>query len=111
MGRKERTNKFWQLNFGMRPAEELYDLTVDAGCARNLAGESVHAERVNQLRERMESELKVQNDPRMAGNGKIFDEYPATNGAGFYEKFMRGEKMNAGWVTPTDFEKEPIQQP
>ena len=111
MGRKDRSDKFWQLNFGLRPAEEFYDLTVDAGCARNLADESVHTEIVKQLRKRMESELKSQNDPRMAGNGKIFDEYPATNGAGFYEKFMRGEKMNAGWVSPTDFEKEPIKQP
>jgi hypothetical protein len=47
----------------------------------------------------------------MAGNGKIFDDYPATNGAGFYEKFMRGEKVSAGWVSPTDFEKGPIKQP
>ena len=110
-GRKDRGDKFWQLNFGMRPAEEFYDLTVDAGCVRNLASESVHMDKVQQLRERMENELKAQNDPRMAGNGKIFDEYPATNGAGFYEKFMRGEKVNAGWVTPTDFEKEPVKQP
>jgi N-sulfoglucosamine sulfohydrolase len=36
---------------------------------------------------------------------------PPTNGEGFYEKFMRGEKTNAGWVSPTDFEKAPIQQP
>ena len=110
-GRKDRSDKFWQLNFGLRPAEEFYDLTVDAGCVRNLASESVHMDKVQQLRERMENELKAQNDPRMAGNGKIFDEYPATNGAGFYEKFMRGEKVNAGWVTPTDFEKEPVKQP
>jgi N-sulfoglucosamine sulfohydrolase len=25
-GRKDRSDKFWQLNFGMRPAEERYDL-------------------------------------------------------------------------------------
>jgi hypothetical protein len=45
----------------------------------------------------------------MAGNGRVFDEYPATNGAGFYEKLMRGEKVSAGWVTPTDFEKAPVE--
>lgn len=110
LGRKDRTNKFWQLNFGMRPTEEFYDRTVDAGCAHNLAGESVHTDRIDQLRGRMEAELKSQNDPRMIGNGKVFDEYPATNGAGFHEKFMRGEKPKAGWVNETDLEKEPIPQ-
>lgn len=109
MGRKDRGDRFWRLNFGMRPAEEFYDLTVDEDCVHNLAGESVHKETLQKLRERMESELKAQGDPRMAGNGRVFDEYPATNGAGFYEKFMRGEKVSAGWVTPTDFEKEPIE--
>ena len=108
-GRKDRSDKFWKLNFGMRPAEELYDLSVDPHCVQNLAGESVHQQTTTQLREKMESMLKTQDDPRMFGNGKIFDEYPATNGAGFYEKFMKGEDVKAGWVNPTDFEKEPLR--
>ncbi|MBL9114994.1 MAG: sulfatase [Verrucomicrobiaceae bacterium] len=109
MGRKDRADKFWQLNFGMRPAEELYDLSVDPHCAHNLAGESVHTETVKELLRGMEDELKLQGDPRMFGNGKVFDEYKPTTGEGFYEKFMKGEKPNAGWVSPTDFEKEPIK--
>ncbi|SKB04401.1 Arylsulfatase A [Prosthecobacter debontii] len=108
MGRKDRSDKYWRLNFGMRPGEEYYDLTVDADCVHNLAGESVHVEKIRSLKERMESELKEQGDPRLSGNGKIFDEYPATNNAGFYEKFMSGEKIKAGWVNETDFEKEVI---
>jgi N-sulfoglucosamine sulfohydrolase len=109
LGRMNRADQFWQLNFGMRPADELYDLVADADCAINLAVDSSYAERVAQLRERMESELRAQGDPRMAGRGHVFDEYQPTNGDGFYEKFMRGEKPSAGWVTPTDFEKEPIK--
>ena len=108
LGRKNRGDRFWQLNFGMRPADELYDLVADADCANNLAVDSSYAERVAQLRERMESELRAQGDPRMAGRGHVFDEYQPTSGDGFYEKFMRGEKPSAGWVSPTDFEKEPI---
>jgi hypothetical protein len=30
--------------------------------------------------------------------------------AGFYERFLRGEKPAAGWVNETDFEQEPIEQ-
>jgi N-sulfoglucosamine sulfohydrolase len=44
----------------------------------------------------------------MFGNGRIFDEYQPTSGDGFYETFLRGEKVNAGWVNPTDFEKQPV---
>jgi hypothetical protein len=57
----------------------------------------------------MESMLKSHGDPRMFGRGRVFDEYKPTNGDGFYEKFMRGEELNAGWVSETDFEKEPIR--
>ena len=41
------------------------------------------------------SELKKQDDPRMSGNGQIFDEYPSANvrERGYYERFMRGEDM------------------
>ncbi len=109
MGRKDRTDKYWQLNFGKRPGEEFYDLTSDRDCANNLAGQTFHAERMQKLATRMTSELKAQNDPRMFGNGKVFDEYRATNGEGFYEKFMRGEKVGSGWVNETDFEKLPLE--
>ncbi len=40
------------------------------------------------LRQRMETLLKAQGDPRMEG---------------------RGEKVETGWVNPTDFEKQSIK--
>jgi N-sulfoglucosamine sulfohydrolase len=103
-GRQNRGDFFWQLNFGMRPAEELYDLRVDSNCVHNLARESSALAR--SLRERMESKLRAQQDPRMFGHGHLFDEYTPTSGDGFYEKYLRGQEVNAGWVNPTDFEKE-----
>jgi hypothetical protein len=58
----------------------------------------------------MYAELKAQGDPRMFGQGAIFDRYPHSNTAhvNFYERYMKGEKLNAGWVSPTDFEKAPL---
>jgi hypothetical protein len=44
----------------------------------------------------------------MSGNGAVFDGYQPTNGAGFYEQFMKGQKVNAGWVEETDFESGPL---
>lgn len=106
LGRADRTNPFWQLNFGMRPTDELYDLRMDPDCVRNIANDC--PETVRSMRTHMETMLKAQGDPRMNGMGKIFDSYIPTSGEGFYEKFMRGEKVNAGWVNPADFEKQPL---
>lgn len=109
-GRQDRADRFWQLNFGLRPEDELYDLRNDADCVRNLALNPEQAERMAALRERMETRLQAQGDPRMAGQGHLFDEYKPTAGDGFYEQFLRGEKPKAGWVNETDFEPAPIPQ-
>ena len=108
LGRRNRNDRFWQLNFGLRPVDELYDLTADTDCVRNLADQPAQQEQLAALRRRMESALKSQGDPRMFGRGSVFDEYPPTRGDGFYEKFVRGEKVEAGWVNKTDFEQEAI---
>jgi arylsulfatase A-like enzyme len=110
LGRANRADRYWQRNFGMRPPDELYDLRTDRDCVRNLAADSAHAGRVAALRLRMETMLKAQGDPRMEGLGHVFDDYKPTSGDGLYEKFMRGEKVDTGWVNPTDFEKRPIKR-
>lgn len=109
LGRANRSNLYWQINFGLRPDHELYDLRADPDCVRNLAGRSIHTERLTGLQQRMEAMLKAQGDPRMQGRGHIFDDYKPTKGDGLYEQFMRGEKVQTGWVNPTDFEPQPIE--
>ena len=56
--------------------------------------------------------MKVPGDPRMSGGGDEFDTYPYADDKhrDFYNRMMKGEKLNAGWVNPTDFEKEPISK-
>lgn len=103
-GRSDRTDMFWQLCFGLRPEEELYDLKQDPDCVHNLASEPDASSVLTSLREQMERKLAEQGDPRMRGEGDIFDRYPVTSGAGFYEQWKRGEKVSAGWVEPSDFE-------
>jgi N-sulfoglucosamine sulfohydrolase len=103
--------RYWQLAFGKRPAEELYDVSKDPDCLTNLAEDSKYRGIKQKLRLQMERELKAQGDPRMFGKGHIFDQYQYANpeGRNFYERFMRGEKPKAGWVNESDFEKEPIR--
>ncbi len=112
---ENRTNleskKFWSLAFGKRPAEELYDLKKDQDCVVNLASSQEMEKKKLALKKQMEKELKEQGDPRMFGNGKVFDEYiyAADATRNFYERFMKGEKVKAGWVNDSDFEKTPVE--
>jgi arylsulfatase A-like enzyme len=108
--RANKADRHWALCFGKRPAAELYHLRDDPDCVRNLAGESSSAAELTELRELMFAELRKQEDPRMFGRGHVFDEYLHSNPAhrGFYERYMSGEKLKAGWVLPSDFEPKPL---
>jgi|GEM_PF-600106 len=100
--------RYWDLCFGKRPAEEFYDLRADPDCVTNLAGSA----EAQAFKQQLFDELKAQGDPRMFGQGHIFDEYPYANEGqrNFYERFKKGEKVKAGWVNESDFEKEPISE-
>ncbi len=103
--------RYWELCFGPRPAEELYHVSQDRDCVNNLADTPEHAERLAALRKRMEQRLTAQEDPRMLGRGEVFATYPYADDANrnFYERFMQGEKIRAGWVNASDFEPEPVE--
>ncbi len=107
-GRQERSDLFWKLNFGMRPGDELYLRDSDPDCSRNVAADSNYASLGKELLNRMETELKSQEDPRMFGAGSIFDGYRATNGEGFYDQYLSGKNPKAGWIDPTDIEPAPL---
>jgi N-sulfoglucosamine sulfohydrolase len=103
---------FWRESFGKRGPDELYQIEVDPDCLNNLAVKPAYREQAQALQEQLYRELKDQNDPRLFGQGHIFDEYPYANPGqrGFYERFMKGEKLKAGWVNKTDFESSPIEE-
>jgi hypothetical protein len=51
--------------------------------------------------------LKQEGDPRVIGDGDIFDRYPYANHRerNFYRKYTTDAKsVRAGWVNQTDFE-------
>jgi len=100
--------KPWELCFGKRPEEELYNLKSDPDCVKNLAASPEYSKVREKLKGRMETELKAQGDPRMSGNGAVFDKYPYSQRSmkDFYNRYMKGEKLRAGWVNKSDFEKK-----
>lgn len=88
---KGQGDPYWQHAFGKRPAEQLFDISTDPDCVKNLATDPAFAERLASLRETMMAELKKQQDPRALGKGDVFDQYlsPRT-------KTVKGLRKNIG---------------
>ena len=101
--------EYWNLAFGKRPAEELYDIDKDPECLNNLALDQNFSQIKTKLKEQLMNDLKKQGDPRALGNGNVFDQYPyaGENVKNFYHRYMQGEKIPTHWVNPSDFEKTP----
>ncbi len=97
----------WTQSFGKRASEELFDLRRDRECLVNLAGLPDYDFLRTAWRDQLATELKAQNDPRMLGQGRIFDAYPYAHEdtRDFYHRFQRGEPVKAGWVAESDFER------
>jgi hypothetical protein len=97
---------FWELNFGKHPGEELYLLTKDQECTENLADQPEYASLKAKLVSQMEKKLRDDKDPRILGKGEIFDTYPYSEEKqrNYYNRWLSGEKMSAGWIEQTDVE-------
>ena len=106
------TSRLWNLNFGKRPMEELYQISIDPDCIHNLEADLLQAPRLVEMHRLLEEELKKEGDPRMFGHGTVFDGYPYAEPERirYYERFMAGEPVTAGWIEPTDAEKEIVQE-
>ncbi len=102
---------WWDLCFGKRPEFEFYNLETDPDCVINVADAPRYRDTLTQLKTQLKSELTEQGDPRMFGKGDIFNNYPYSGAStdNFYERFMAGEELPAGWVNKSDFEKEAIK--
>lgn len=78
---KSKTNRrLYELAFGKRPAEELYDLKKDPDQLQNVAGNPAYAEAKAKLAARLMAELKATEDPRALGHGDFFDAFPYLGG-------------------------------
>ncbi|MBI1177760.1 sulfatase-like hydrolase/transferase [bacterium] len=110
--RADKLDLHWTQAFGKRPGEEMFDVRTDRECLVNVAGLPAYAAVRESMREQMIAELKAQGDPRMFGQGHVFDDYPYADARtrDFYNRFMNGEKINAGWVNKSDFETPEVER-
>ncbi len=68
--------RFFRLAVDKRPAEELFDIREDPACLTNLAGRPDMGSVLTELRETLQQELVKTNDPRLVGDGEVFESYP-----------------------------------
>ena len=113
MRREGKDPKYWNWSFGKREVhEELYNIADDPDCMENLASSEKAGQLKKEMKARMEKTLREQKDPRVLGNGAVFETYgySVEHGWNFYERFMKGEPTPemTKWVNPSDYEKEPL---
>ncbi len=108
--RKKGIMEYWQLNFGKRVAEELYNIVEDPFCLKNLIGAEYYAEMKLELEMEMVQKLTEQQDLRIFGNGDVFENYIYQGAVrNYYNRFMAGEKVKAPWVNESDY--DPVMPP
>lgn len=73
---REQYSALYDLAFGPRPSEELYDCEKDPDQIHNQVENPDYAFVLSSLRSRLEEHLKVTGDPRGLGDTDIFDRYP-----------------------------------
>lgn len=84
----------FQLAFGKRPAEELFDIKSDPGCLQNLAYLPAYSEKKIELQKNLEMSLISEGDPRMGEEGDIFDSYPRISPMRDFPGFKEQGKYN-----------------
>jgi arylsulfatase A-like enzyme len=67
---------YYELAYGKRPREELYDLKADPHQMKNVAADPKYAQTRAALEKRLMVELKRTGDPRLVDDGKFFETPP-----------------------------------
>ena len=73
--------RLYDLAFAKRPAEELYDLGRDPDQLRNVAEDPEYAAVRDELRTRLDSDLRATTDPRVMGGAERLEAYPYYGGS------------------------------
>ncbi|WP_163397298.1 sulfatase family protein [Flavobacterium fluviatile] len=116
--RKEGIMKYWELNFGKRGDYELYDIKKDPFCVHNLAGDEKYSKLMASMNKAMTKQLIKEQDPRILGNGDIFDKY-LYSGEGvqnLYNNYSNGKPYKKGRINTEDIDldvmdkKEPVNE-
>ncbi|MCD8137572.1 MAG: sulfatase [Parabacteroides gordonii] len=105
--RRKPNDIYWNLSFGKRGEEELYNIWTDRECMTNLIGQNEFAELKSRMCKELLEQLRLQEDPRIVADGSIFDTFEYQGAERMvWDRMKVGEKVKLGFVNSTDFEPE-----
>ena len=105
--RKDGIMEYWEMNFGKRGENELYDIKKDPYCVTNLASEPQYATLIAKMNKEMTEKLIKENDPRILGYGDIFDDYKYYGGnQNLYNDYMSGKVKDPKRVNKKDVDMD-----
>ena len=88
----------FKIEFEKRKSEELYDILKDPYCLNDLS-EKINLNKIKmQLKSKLDQSLTIQADPRVLGNGDIFDSYPRFGLMRPFEGFKKRGKYNPAFI-------------
>ncbi len=92
--KRDKYPESFRQGYEKRPAEELYSIKEDPACIRNLTDKPEYQAIKNELRKKLEDELISQGDPRMTGEGDIFESWPRFGAMRNFPGFKERGKYN-----------------
>lgn len=111
LNRTKANTWYYDLTFGIRPSEELYDLKNDPECIKNLIHSDMYSKLRKILKFKLIKNLKINKDPRFSSSKIVFDNYPYSEQIGFdfWEKVVSGKLKEpwrkTGWINASDYEQ------
>ena len=76
----------------------LYDIVKDPFCLNDLSSQASLTKIKAQLKSKLDQSLTTQGDPRVLGNGDIFDSYPRFGLMRPFEGFKKRGKYNPAFI-------------
>lgn len=73
---EDQIHPLFEHDYGKNPPDQLFDVQGDPGCLNNLADQPQLAATKDQLWSELLQQLEKGNDPRVKGNGDVFESYP-----------------------------------
>ncbi|MBZ0257586.1 hypothetical protein K8I31_16085, partial [bacterium] len=73
---EDHIHPLFEHDYGKNPKEQLFDVQGDPGCMNNLADQPQLAATKSQLWSELLQQLEKGGDPRVKGNGDVYESYP-----------------------------------
>ena len=84
----------FEIAFQKRPDEQLYDIQSDPACLNDLSASADHTAILEDLRRTLANLLREEQDPRVTGEGDLFDSYPRFARMRLFDGFRRQGEYN-----------------